>query len=445
MKISFIRPNLRDTRSYDAMEPLCFAVLQGLTPDDVETTLYDERIEAIPFDEPTDLAALTVETYTAHRAYQIASTYRQRGVKVVMGGYHPSFLPDEALAFADAVVQGDAEGVWGQVVADAKAGCLRRFYRSEGFPSLRGLRFDRSVFAGKRYAPVALVQVGRGCRYNCDFCSIRAFYGSELRQRPVDEVVEEVERLGQKRILFVDDNLFVNVPQAKELFRALVPLKITWACQVSIDVARDPELMTLMRLSGCSIAVIGFESLDERNLAQMKKRWNLGGGDYSSAVRIFRDAGIMIYGTFVFGYDEDTRESFDAALEFAIRSKFYLANFNPLTPTPRAPLFDRLSREKRLIHERWWLEPGYRYGDATFHPRGMTARELAQGCYRARTSFNSHASICRRLLDTRTHLRSPYRAALFLASNLVSRREIHAKQGARLGADSALRPLVESS
>src|SRR5262245_3839428 len=421
-------------RSGDAMEPLCFAILKGLTPPDVETVLYDERLEPVPVDEPTDLVAMTVETYTARRAYQLADAYRQRGVPVVMGGYHPTFLPEEVLGHADAAVEGDAEGVWPQVVADARAGRLKPRYRQDSFPALAGSRPDRSVFAGKRYAPLALVQYGRGCRYACEFCSIRAFYGASVRQRPIPEVVAEIEQAGRRHVFFADDNLFVDVPRARALFEAVRPLGITWSCQVSIDVARDPELVRLMSRSGCIVALIGFESLDAANLAQMRKGWNLRQGGYDAAIGRLQDAGIMLYGTFVFGYDRDTVASFGRTLEFAVRHRFCLANFNPLTPTPRAPLLDRLRREGRLINDPWWLDPGYRYGQATFHPRGMTAAELTEGCYRARSRFNTYRCILVRLWEPRATLRSPYRAGIFLAANLVSRREVLAKQGLPLGA-----------
>src|SRR5688500_8753096 len=182
MKITFIRPNLYARRSRDAMEPLVFAILKSLTPPDVEVALHDERLEPIPYDEATDLVAMTVETFTARRAYQIANEFRARGVPVVMGGYHPTFLPDDALQFADAVVIGDAEGVWPRVVEDARKRRLQQRYSHDGFGPLDGLKPDRSIFRGKRYAPVAMIQYGRGCRYNCEFCSIRAFYGSNLRQ-----------------------------------------------------------------------------------------------------------------------------------------------------------------------------------------------------------------------------------------------------------------------
>ena len=433
MKITFIRPNMSDMRSADAMEPLVFAILAGLTPPDMETVLFDERLEAIPYDEPTDLVALTVETYNARRAYQIATRFRQRGVPVVMGGYHPTFMPEEAAQFADAVVIGDAEGLWPQIVRDAQAGKLKKIYRQPDYPSLSGSGPDRRIFRGKRYAPAALVQYGRGCRFACEFCSIHAFYGSNLRQRPVREVVAEIEALRQKHIFLVDDNIFVDVPKAKELFQALIPLKIRWSCQISIDIARDDELMKLLEKSGCTTAVIGFESLNERNLAQMKKKWNLKHGDYATSVQKFRDHGVMIYGSFVFGYDYDTIDSFDISVDFAIRSKFYLANFNLLTPMPGAKLYDRLRAEGRLIYDRWWLAPSYSYGQATFHPHGMTAVELSVGCFWARRQFNAYGSIFKRAFDFKTNCRDPYRLGLHLVSNFVSRQEILKKQGRPLG------------
>jgi radical SAM superfamily enzyme YgiQ (UPF0313 family) len=433
MRITFVRPNMGDFRASDAMEPLVFAVLAARTPPGVETALIDERLEPIPYDEPTDLVALTVETYNARHAYQIATRFRRRGVPVVMGGYHATFLPDEALHYADAVVVGDAEGLWEQVVEDARRGRLRRLYRQAGQPPLEGPPPDRGIYRGKRYAPLNLIQYGRGCRFACDFCSIHAFYGVSLRRRPVRDVVAEIESLGRRTLFFVDDNIFIDVPRAEELFRALVPLRVRWSCQVSIDVAADPGLLKLMERSGCMAAVVGFESLDEANLAQMRKRWNLRHADYATSVRRLQDHGVMIYGSFVFGYDRDTPDSFDRCVEFALRSNFYLANFNPLTPTPGAALYDRLRAEGRLLHDRWWLDPGYRYGNATFRPRGMTADQLTAGCYRARSEFNRYGSIFRRALDRRANCRSPYRLGVYLLSNLISRREIHRKQGLPLG------------
>ena len=175
MKITFIRPNMTNERGSDAMQPLVFAILKGLTPYDVETVLYDQRLEDIPYDEPTDLVAITVETYNARNAYQIATRFRQRKIPVVMGGYHVTFLPDEALQYADSVVINDAEGLWEQVVADARKGSLKKIYQQQGKqPVLESLNYDRTIYQGKRYVPVLPIQYARGCKYACDFCSIHA-------------------------------------------------------------------------------------------------------------------------------------------------------------------------------------------------------------------------------------------------------------------------------
>ncbi len=433
MKVTFVRPNIYDSHSLASMEVLCFAILKSLTPPDVETVLYDERLGPIPYDEPTDLVAITVETFTARRAYQIATQYRKRGVKVVMGGFHPTFMPQEAATFADAVVLGDAENTWPQVLIDARGDQLKQFYRAKEFPPMAGMKPDHSIFKGMRYAPMTLVQYSRGCKFNCSFCSIHAFYGRSMRQRPVHEVVAEIGELDARHILFVDDNLFIDVPKAKELFRALIPLKINWSCQISIDVARDLEVLKLMEKSGCTGALIGFESLDSENLKIMKKGWNLKWDDYDTSIKKLQDAGVMIYGTFVFGYDHDMPDVFDRTVDFAIRHKFVMAGFNPLMPTPGSKIYDDLLRENRMIFERWWIDPQYRYGNAVFHPRGMTAEQFTEGCYRARTAFSTYGSIFQRLFDRRTNLRSSHRIWAYALSNHLLRREVHAKQGRPLG------------
>jgi radical SAM superfamily enzyme YgiQ (UPF0313 family) len=188
-----------------------------------------------------------------------------------------------------------------------------------------------------------------------------------------------------------------------------------------------------MARSGCISALVGFESLDPGSLKELKKGWNVKWQSYDDAIAIFQDAGIMIYGTFVFGCDHDKVGDFDAAVDFAIRNKFILANFNPLTPTPGANFFDRMQKEGRLLHEKWWLDPNFKYGDATMQPLNMTADELKQGCFAARTKFNTMNSILRRMIDRRTNIRSPFRAGVYLLANLVSRREIYRKQQRELG------------
>jgi radical SAM superfamily enzyme YgiQ (UPF0313 family) len=442
MHITFIRPNLGDWRATDAMEPMVFALLASRTPNDVELAFYDERLESVPLDVETDLVAMTVETYTARRAYQIAAHYRRRGVPVVMGGYHPTLLAAEAARYCDALVIGDAEGVWERIVADARRRQLARVYRQERDLPIDGLKPDRGIFRGKRYAPVSLVQYGRGCRLACDFCSIHAFYKRRMVQRPVADVVAELERLPRRRpVFFVDDNLFSDVPTLTRLLEAITPLRLRWTCQTTIDVTRDQRLLDLMARSGCMLALVGFESLSEANLKQIGKKWNLRRGDYTTGIRRLHSRGIMIYGTFVFGYDDDRPESFERSVEFALESGFCIANFNPLTPTPGTALMERLAHERRLLHERWWLDPRFRYGDATFVPHGMTPQELTEGCWRARQSFYRYSSMARRVLAEPALYARPTRLGVLLASNLISRREIRRKQGSPLGTDEALQPV----
>lgn len=440
MRIAFVRPNLYAGRSSDAMEPLVFAILAGCTPKDCEVELYDERLEAIPEKLDADLVAITVETFTARRAYQLASQFERQGIPVVAGGYHATFCADETLRYVRSVVVGDADDVWGEVIEDAKRGQLKRKYQSH-FPKLSERTIDRSIFRKKRYRPVALVQFGRGCRYACDFCSIHAFYGTSLRWRPVEEVVSELSKIDRPYVFFTDDNLFNNKDRLRELLEAIRPLRLRWSCQCSIDIASDVDLLKLMAQSGCISLMIGFESLDPSNLKQMKKSWNQKHGSYGEMIQKIRDHGMMIYGGFVLGYDHDTPEVFDATLEFAIENKLFLANFNPLTPTPGSALYTRLRSEDRLIRDPWWLDSEFKYGDCMFKPKGMTPEQLQAGCYRIRTEFNRWSSIGKRAMDWRANCRTPLHAAAFALANITSRREIHRKQGMNLG-DPA-KPLQE--
>lgn len=433
MKLTLIRPNLGDYRSSDAMPPLAMGILAARAGD-FEVSLYDEKIEAVPADDMPDLAALSVETYTARRGYEIADSYRARGVPVVMGGYHPSFLPDEALDHADAVVIGDAEGAWERLLADFRAGRLARRYEGGNQHSLIDYRLDRSVYAGKQYAPIEVVQYGRGCRFACDFCSIHSFYGTSLRVRPLDGLVAEIESLPRRSLIFfVDDNLFGRKEDFFGLLDAIEPLGRRWACQISIDVARDQTLLDRMARCGCRYVLIGFESLNDDSLHQMGKRWNNRvSGSYQRVVSALHDRGMGIYGTFVFGYDADTVDIFDRTVDFALESRLEIANFNPLTPMPGSALYARLSSERRLLRQRWWLDADYRYGEAAFTPRSMTAEELTRGVFDARRRFYSWRSIGRRVLGTRVPFSGFHRGVTTVA-NLISRREIFNKQFRHLG------------
>jgi radical SAM superfamily enzyme YgiQ (UPF0313 family) len=406
MRLTIIHPCIgrhagnRDYIRTWQMEPLPAATLAGLTPKDVTVRFYDDRMEAIPFDEPTDLVALSVETYTAKRAYQIASEYRRRKIPVVMGGFHAALCPDEVARHAEAVVIGEAELTWPQVVDDARHGRLQKLYRQATRPSLAGLRPDRSIFRGKRYLPVGLVEAGRGCHFKCEFCAVQTVFDSTQTRRPVDDILAELRQLKREKKLFffVDDNITSNLAQAKEFFRALIPMGIRWVSQSSINAAHDEEFLELLARSGCQGVLIGFESLNPANLKVMNKSFNTMRGGFAQALANLRRHRIRVYGTFIFGYDGDTPESFDPTVDFAQEHSLYIAAFNHLTPFPGTPLYDRLVKENRMLYETWWLDDRYSYNRIPFQPRGMGPEELRRGCLAARRRFYSWPSILRRSL-----------------------------------------------
>ena len=437
MKITLIRPNMFNTVSRDAMQPLAIAALLSLIPKYIEVEFFDERVEVLPDYFETDLVAISVETFTARRAYQIAAKIRTTGIPVVLGGIHPTAMPEEALNYCDAVVIGEAEGIWEEVIEDLKNGSLKRIYSQEGKPSLKDIHFNRALFKDKKYTPIIPIQFGRGCKSSCEFCSVHAFFGKGIRHRPIEEVVSEIKQLKAKNIFFVDDNILINEGVTEELLEALIPLKIKWTSQASIDIVNNPKLLKLMKESGCMSLIIGFETMDDRNLKLMGKGINIS-NDYEDAIRILGDYGIMIYGTFIIGYDFDDTSTFNTIYDFAMNNNLMLANFNPLIPMPGTRLYERFEKEGRLIYEKWWLDSRYRYGDTVFIPKGMSAEDLAEGCYKSRIDFNKYSAIIKRLIASKSNHKNILNAGVFLGSNLISKREISNKQGVMLGDKSLI-------
>lgn len=441
MKVTLIKPTLgrlADRRYVERgpMEPLTLGVIAALTPPGIDVEMYDDRFDEIDYDEPTDLVGITVETFTARRAYEISAEYRTRGVPVVMGGMHPTLLPEEVADHADAVYRGDAEFGWHQVLADAKNGTLRpRYDAARGRPQPHRLT-DRSIYGRRRYLPLSLVQFTRGCRFRCEFCAVGAFFDHRHHVRAVDEITAEVEAQPRRSIFFVDDNILSDIDAAKALFRALIPLKIRWVSQASLDQTRDAELMELMVASGCMGNVIGFESLDERNLAAMRKSPNLEGGfaRYEPEVETLRSYGLQTWAAFILGYDYDTADSIHETLEWALANKFTFAAFNVLMPYPGTALYRRMAEEGRLLYDgTWWLHPDYRFNHAAFRPKGMTPDELTELAWQCRSRFNSLGSIVRRAFEPRTNMRTPTRFALYWLYNPLYRNESFKKQGLLLG------------
>lgn len=427
------RPGTRYMRTWQ-MEPLPIAALAGLTPHDVEIAFYDDRMEAIDFDRPADLVAIPIETYTAKRAYQIASDFRARGVPVVMGGFHATLAPDEAARHAEAVVIGEAENLWPELIDDARHGRLKRIYKADAQPDLASVRYDRSLFRGKRYLPIRLIETGRGCKFPCDFCAIQTFFDRTARHRPIDAIVSELESLKQdaRVFFFVDDNFAADLGFASDLAEAIAPLGVRWITQMSINAAHDEAFLARLRRAGCVGVLIGFESLDPAVLRAMRKSFNTMKGGFGVALSNLRRHDIRVYGTFVFGYGETRQEAFEEAAQFAIDHRFYIAAFNHLTPFPGTPLYRQLQQDNRLIYENWWLDDRYRYNDLPFRPLGAEPDDIRQGCLAARRRFYSWSSIATRILD-KVNRADPLMMRNFLPINIMHRAELGQRDGFPLG------------
>ncbi len=415
-------------------EPLPIATLAAITPKDIEISYFDERVERINFDDPTDLAAITVETYTAKRAYEIAAQFHKRGVPTILGGYHVMLMPEEAAQYADSIFIGYPETRWTEVLKDVEQGILKRRYVHDRTEPHEFVIPDRNLLARHKYFPLSNVETGRGCPYRCNFCSIAAAHSSTYAVRPIDSVVEEVAGLKNKRVFFVEDNFVGNPNHTKDLCRALAPLKIQWMGQGTLTMAKDEELLKLMADSGCLGMLIGFESLKPETLRLMDKRHNITKEDYKNQIRKIHQHGIALYGTFVFGYDTEMPEDIVHTAEAAIDFGIFMSALNHLVPFPGTPLYEQFKEKGRMPDENWWLSPSYRFGDVAFTPTNMTADELHEQCLAARRKFYSFPSIIRRAAkNPKGNLWPPFKIAGYPVINHLLRREINEKDGLPLG------------
>jgi len=333
-------------------------------------------VEPIDFEEDVDLVGITGMVMHAKRAYKIARRFRERGIPVVMGGPHASSLPFEAKEYVDAVVIGEAEEVWKGLLEDLKKGALKPFYRADSFCSMKGLPNPRlDLLRKEAYMTINCVQTTRGCPHQCDFCYVTHFFGKTYRCRPVEEVIEEVKRLEGEFIVFVDDNIVGSPHYAKELFRRLKPLKKKWASQASLTFTRDPELLRLAAESGCVSLFLGIESLSSENLKEVNKTFNRV-HQLGEALKVLHDHDIMILAGFIFGLDHDDEGVFEKTLRFCERNRIELPSFFILTPLPGTPLFQKMKREGRLLHEDWTQ---YNGATVVFKPNLMTEETLQRG------------------------------------------------------------------
>jgi len=397
------------------MPQLALNLLEGLTPPHHRVTLIEEEIESIDLDMECDIVGISCMTSNAPRAYHLADEFRKRGKRVVMGGVHPSILPDEALHHADSVVIGEAEGVWEQLLDDFQRGKTQKKYHKP-FPSLeKYVHIKHRQGTKKRLFGAVPVMTTRGCPYNCDFCCVHDVFGRKVRHVPVDNVVQDIQDSGGKMFLFLDDNIIGDPKYAKKLFSAIKPLHIRWGGQASISFVKETEMMRLAAESGCNGLFFGLESVSKSQLQVMRKSPN-DIEHVEEAIRRVKDFGIHFHASMIFGFDNDTTDVFPETLDFLNRNRVSSASLNVLTPYPGTKTYNDLRNEGRLITNNWRY---YDHNTVVFKPRYMSPLELYAGRLWAVQEFTKLFATAKRCVTDHTH------PLVHLAINVGTRKSIN--------------------
>ncbi len=416
MKIILISPcrDLRLKTPKGAMMPqLALHIIKGVTPSEHHVKIIEEESESVDLDEQCDLVGLSFMTANAPRAYELAAEFKKRGKTVIAGGVHPTILPEEAIKFVDAVVVGEAENQWEDVLNDFQAGTLKKIYRKEP-PTLENYICTKTKVGRRKIFGIMPVLTTRGCPYNCDFCCVSDIYGKKIRHIPIANVVRDIKETGGSSYMFLDDNIMGDRNYAKELFTAIKPLKIKWVGQASLTFVRDEELIRMASESGCSALFFGVESVSETQLQRMKKSFHEM-KELEAAIEKVRDYKILFHASLIFGFDDDDFNTFPETLDFLMRNKIGSASFNILTPYPGTKVYDDLKREGRLLTEDWRY---YDHSTCVFRPKNMSAYELQNGKIWVKKEFSKWSNILKRFNGNSFH------PLLFLALNSTINRKI---------------------
>ena len=375
--------------------PLGLLVLGALTPREHRVTVEDENIERLRIDDRPDLVGITVKVDTAARAWGIARSYRERGVPVVLGGIHATVCPEANLPHGDAVVIGEAEDLWGGVLADAAAGTLKRTYRSALPPDLARSPIPRwELAAGKNYFFSNTMTVSRGCPWQCDFCySSSPNIPRGYRMKPIANILAEIASLKTRHVMFIDDNFMGDPGRTRKLLSAMAPLGLTWHCAVSADIGQYEDILDQMAETGCKSLFIGFETINEENLSECHKRQNRV-AEYERTIERIHRRGMMVNASLAFGFDGDRADVFERTFAWLVAQRIETMTAHILTPYPGTRLYQRLLEEGRIIDSE---APNYNTSQVVFRPRGMTARELRQGYLWLYDQFYSWPAILARL------------------------------------------------
>lgn len=372
----FVKKGVYRFLTHVKFQALHLGILAALS-EGHDIKVIDQDWDEVPFNEDFDLVGLTATTFTSQKAFDIADVFRKKGIPVVIGGVHACLMPEECLQHADAVVIGEAEYVWPQLLKDAAAGGLKKIYRQDRPTDMNDVPIPRRDLL-RQDSRVGMIQATRGCNHACRFCYLPSVPWHKHRQRSPDKIYEEIKGMKQKVIFFVDDNLFADEEYAIALCEKITPLKKAWSVQAPTTVTRNPKLLKAMQKSGCFFVQVGFQtvhpdSLRHAGVVQNKIE------SYQEVVRQFHEHGILVQGFFIFGFDNEDQRIFETAESTIKRMGLEDALLYILTPYPGTPIYDQLKNEGRLLrHER----ENYGWANAVFKPAQMTPQELEMGVQR---------------------------------------------------------------
>jgi radical SAM superfamily enzyme YgiQ (UPF0313 family) len=400
MRVLLLSPSNDGKRSHFFRIPqLTLSVIAMLTPPEIEVEIVEEETERINFGKYYDLVGISCMTAVAQKAYQLAWIFKKKGAKVVLGGIHPTVMPQEAIQHCDSVVIGEAEGTWPQLIQDFKQNRLQKFYKSTDFDLANFPILKRNSNHHKTPFHMQPIFTTRGCPYNCEFCSVTKLYGKKLRHRRITDIVEEITQTKEKKFIFLDDNIVGDVKFAKELFISLSPLKITWVGQASMSLVKDENLLQLAKKSGCIALFFGLESVSSNTLKGLPKTLR-SLKKHDDAIKIIQGSGIMFHASVVFGFDDDDSSIFERTLEFLMKNRIVTATFNILTPYPGTRIFERFEKEGRLLSRNW---SDYNHSTVVFKPKKITPQQLAEGYVWIGRNFYSKGAILKRFFNNFNH------------------------------------------
>lgn len=385
MRILLIHPqnHLHSYKSGIYKKPLRYAcltmpTLAGLIPANIkaEIKIVDEMVESLDESIEVDLVGISAITPTANKAYEIADKFRKRGVPVVLGGIHPTLMPEESILHANSVIIGYAEKSWPQLLEDFEKGKMKKFYCQSDSFSLNNISLPRrDLTKQSAYMTNNTLEATRGCPNKCEFCIFQGFKINKYYKKPIDEVLYEVSQIKGKSMVFLDANLIGEKDYAKELFRRMIPFKKWWIGAVTVELTKDKELFDLIVRSGCKGVLIGFESLSQQTLDKINKSFN-SVQEYKEIVKELHSHGIAIHGSFVFGFEDDTPKTFQDVLEFVNEAKIDFPQYTLYTPFPGTPVYNKLKKEGRIITNNWSLYNGQ---NCVFKPNRITPHDLEKG------------------------------------------------------------------